>query len=1177
MGDFLETNLLALQKNQPDIFKILIGHPVDPSYQIATVPDGSLVIFRDADGKRTILSHPENAAGQAEIFIHRNAASFTTEKPFFFAGTLAGYEITAMIQKESAEDWRTPRAYYVYSDNPDMLRMTLAIHDWSGLINDARLYFFLGADAQKQLLRFFDTDPAKPQPDQVLVLGGGPTAQDALAALQQAKEKMAESTVANKKILDEYYESLSASELAAAWLDFSRMRILLISNRRSYFIQYSIRDIRMAFESLGATVEVLEEKSPVDKMSGTWLLSALEKFRPHGLVFIDHLRSEYGSIYPERLPFICWLQDYMPGVHSNPDPKGITDRDLVVGTTDRMDQSVYSPSRLFRLPCLTNRHLYAVPKTAPSESPASEFSFVSNISDSTDSLCAQLIERYTPLGSKVQDCIREIYNVIKDLYAHGTMYEDFQSFHQAAYPIVKDADSKLAKDSDFYFQLYNSLVGAAVRHQVLDWISRDGHELSCWGRRWEEHPFLSTHAKGEIENGDDLARLYRNTTFNLHVNQFAVEHPRILDGIMAGGFFLVKKAASTGLLELDECLFAGRAQLRKRIEHFREHPEYRQRIVQKNQEIIRQWATYDVGISNFSTYFALGLIDRWLSDEAAEEHTEPLCSKTVENANSLAYRFQGDAGRFGLYLAASSFAECFNLSENLIEKFDELDRYQTKWGSPTWPYSFSIKSKKKLAKIVHNASENSSHSLCLKAEVLIDSWIKGETKGASIYRFCRKSESVSDNFGGNDLYSPLYRNSEDQSSGYNFQSMIRTSGMNAVNAEVFASAVKLFQKGAVAGAWDLVNPVVDNPKVVGRFVFFASQIAQSLGKTKRSQNLLERFYDWTKSVHALDSETEALIKLSGSLNRLSAGCTCELTSAVKKELGLAEGANVLSKNPPSENVALEQTYPFPAVQDEVLRIDRIRPLGKGFLCRAKNSDAPFWYLDPENADWQPFGSEFSFAGSYPAFDTTGELLYVADPQNKLIRVFDSKLQPVEQFSSPFWGYVEDLAIGYRNTLYLVDPWGAKLYISKNKTDWKAIDISDRQNIETDKKPPGSLLSLSPVLELAAPWKLSRCGQSVLLGTKNKVFVFDENGTEKQRKKISFYNAEYFGLDNHLYTVGQYPLQIGQMDCGALKQTWSCVAADPSTPFLHCCAITVSDEMLWVVDDYLQKLFSFKLA
>ena len=41
------------------------------------------------------------------------------------------------------------------------------------------------------------------------------------------------------------------------------------------------------------------------------------EFKPDAVFVIDHLRSEYEDIVPVGLPFLCWIQDYLPKLRCN--------------------------------------------------------------------------------------------------------------------------------------------------------------------------------------------------------------------------------------------------------------------------------------------------------------------------------------------------------------------------------------------------------------------------------------------------------------------------------------------------------------------------------------------------------------------------------------------------------------------------------------------------------------------------------------------------------------------------------------------------------------------------------------------------------------------------------------------------------------------------------------------
>ena len=93
----------------------------------------------------------------------------------------------------------------------------------------------------------------------------------------------------------------------------------------------------------------------------------------------------------------------------------------------------------------------------------------------------------------------------------------------------------------FWDRLNNHL----FRHQALMWIAelaeRRGLQLGLYGRGWESHPTLSRFAKGFVKPGEDLENLVRRTKINFQIEPFAsFTHPRLLNGLFSGGFFLVR-------------------------------------------------------------------------------------------------------------------------------------------------------------------------------------------------------------------------------------------------------------------------------------------------------------------------------------------------------------------------------------------------------------------------------------------------------------------------------------------------------------------------------------------------------------------------------------------------------------------------------------------------------------
>jgi hypothetical protein len=93
----------------------------------------------------------------------------------------------------------------------------------------------------------------------------------------------------------------------------------------------------------------------------------------------------------------------------------------------------------------------------------------------------------------------------------------------------------------FWQKLNNHL----FRQQSLQWVAelaqRRGWQFGLFGRGWEKHPQFAKFARGFVKPGADLENLVRSTRINLHLEPYACfTHPRLLNGLFAGGFFLVR-------------------------------------------------------------------------------------------------------------------------------------------------------------------------------------------------------------------------------------------------------------------------------------------------------------------------------------------------------------------------------------------------------------------------------------------------------------------------------------------------------------------------------------------------------------------------------------------------------------------------------------------------------------
>jgi hypothetical protein len=117
-------------------------------------------------------------------------------------------------------------------------------------------------------------------------------------------------------------------------------------------------------------------------------------------------------------------------------------------------------------------------------------------------------------------------------------------------PIIKQmfADSLIATRSNVNEQTGNQILSmfsqsinnAVFRHQALRWLSDLGVDLRIYGNGWEQHPQLARHARGAADNQTQLRTIYQASKINLQVTASGAVHQRLLDGLAAGGFFLIR-------------------------------------------------------------------------------------------------------------------------------------------------------------------------------------------------------------------------------------------------------------------------------------------------------------------------------------------------------------------------------------------------------------------------------------------------------------------------------------------------------------------------------------------------------------------------------------------------------------------------------------------------------------
>jgi hypothetical protein len=359
--------------------------------------------------------------------------------------------------------------------------------------------------------------------------------------------------------------------------------VLLLTTRLSTVLQYSTRDTAAAFERLGWNARVLIEPTPHHRVLRTAIRAALADFKPDLVFQIDHLRHEHGGLFPRNLPFACWIQDHLPHLATRDAGArvGPTDFVLTDATATYVNKFGYPRRQCIALPKLTAAtnadHLHPLPSAGEGKGegeasdvgrhnmpvgrlafpphpnplpqgergPSEDIVFVSNASHTPDAMIEQALKTYghsTDTRQLIGACCRRMIAT----YSAGQSLPTYSAVCAVLRQTLTDLRLSLPAEAfDVLARwLTHPFNDALYRQQALGWAadvaSELGLTLALYGTGWEKHPRFAPFARGPVGYGEPLTDLTRRSRINLQVVPYLCLHQRLLDGLMAGGIFLVR-------------------------------------------------------------------------------------------------------------------------------------------------------------------------------------------------------------------------------------------------------------------------------------------------------------------------------------------------------------------------------------------------------------------------------------------------------------------------------------------------------------------------------------------------------------------------------------------------------------------------------------------------------------
>ncbi len=431
----------------------------------------------------------------------------------------------------------------------------LMIHDYSGPagpIEQQRFAWFVGSEWFSAYEAAIEAEPCLPPPSVTITLQAD--ARPIANHLTRVRDEALQRDEELRRQIEVHYARASGDHLGRLLgvAPPRKPRALLITSLFTTVLQHVTRDVSAALQNNGWEVETLIEPASHHRVTGLALRHVLAELKPDLMFQLDHLRREHGDLIPKNLPYVCWVQDHLPNLTSGAAGKSIGLRDFVFTGMAPMYTGLYNYPRR---QCIPLAKLTRVP-TRPTRWPqdGDDLVYVSNASAEPQILIEQLLDRCRG-AADAEAFVRSCANHMVEIYRAGenlpTMYDVgrvVDAVHASHTTVLLGPEQR----QQVVHSLFHPLNDALYRQQALTWVAQVAQErnlsFSIYGAGWDQHSKLTCFARGPVQYGADLEELTRRTRINLQIVPYFCLHQRLLDGLVAGGFFLVRRHPSDVLL-----------------------------------------------------------------------------------------------------------------------------------------------------------------------------------------------------------------------------------------------------------------------------------------------------------------------------------------------------------------------------------------------------------------------------------------------------------------------------------------------------------------------------------------------------------------------------------------------------------------------------------------------------
>ncbi len=453
-------------------------------------------------------------------------------------------------------------ALYVIEHSWCALAVAMHLADWREPLADERVTLCAGPEACAQFERLVESDGWSAPP--MLIVQAPPWQPQYAGRARAAVDRLALRLEQQRCTLGAEIRSLYPCRSPQDWgRRFQAalagrqppLRVLGLTSRFTTVLQYSMRDALRAFEAAGCRTLLLIEPADHARLSPVRRLETIREFRPDLIFLIDHTRAGQSEGLVDGIPVVTWIQDRLPWLFDRASGHSLGPLDFCMGCgkTELVHEYGYPAERFMSCTMATNPEALIARLGGPDardDDPElrCDLACATNHSQPPEGYLQEYRQRIEPaVWPLLEACHEELRARLVRGRLDGSLdCRHFLQEMETACGIELTAEARARVAAEFVWVLADRMLRQETLEWAAQWAEQTGRRFHLYGRGWEKHPRFAPYGRGFLEHGPRLGAAFRAARIHLHAGCNTALHQRVLDGLAAGGFFLIRRHGCDG-------------------------------------------------------------------------------------------------------------------------------------------------------------------------------------------------------------------------------------------------------------------------------------------------------------------------------------------------------------------------------------------------------------------------------------------------------------------------------------------------------------------------------------------------------------------------------------------------------------------------------------------------------